>query len=104
MAGNLLVCLVCVPFAFPLGGPVASDWAWAGYLGVFQIALAYVFMTKGMRRVSALEASLLLLLEPVINPLWTWLRHGETPGPWSRAGGAIVLVATVVHALTARKS
>ena len=103
VAGNLLVCLVCLPFALPLTGHGASDWAWAGYLGVFQIALAYVFMTKGMRSVSALEASLLLLLEPVINPLWTWLLHGEVPGPWSRAGGAIVLVATVVHALTARK-
>ena len=91
-------------FALPMSGHAASDWMWAGYLGVFQIALAYVFMTKGMRRVSALEASLLLLLEPVINPLWTWLLHGEIPGPWSRAGGAIVLVATVIHALTARKS
>ena len=103
VAGNLLVCLVCLPFALPLTGHGASDWVWAGYLGVFQIALAYVFMTRGMRQVGALEASLLLLLEPVINPLWTWLLHGETPALWSRVGGAIVLVATVVNALTAER-
>ena len=50
------------------------------YLGMFQIGLAYVFFTRAIRQVSALEASLLLLIEPVLNPIWTWLMHGESPG------------------------
>ena len=43
----------------------------------------------------ALEASLLLLLEPVLNPVWAWIAHGERPGAWSLAGGAVILLATL---------
>ena len=47
------------------------------YLGVFQIGLAYVCLGGAIRRLPALEVSLLLLLEPVLNPVWTWLIRGE---------------------------
>jgi drug/metabolite transporter (DMT)-like permease len=42
----------------------------------------------------AIEASLLILIEPVLNPIWTFLAMGERPGPWAVAGGAVVLAAT----------
>ena len=45
----------------------------------------------------ALEASLLLLLEPVLNPIWAWLVHGEAPGQWALVGGAIIMVATTAR-------
>jgi len=35
------------------------------------------------------------LLEPVLNPVWTFLFAGERPGPWALAGGSIVLLATL---------
>ena len=38
---------------------------------------------------------LLVLLEPVLNPIWTFLLAGERPGPWALAGGALILGATV---------
>jgi drug/metabolite transporter (DMT)-like permease len=68
-----------------------------GYLGVFQIGLAYYLLIRGLARLRAFEASLLLLLEPVLNPVWAWLVHGEQPGAWSLAGGAVILLATLVH-------
>ena len=43
----------------------------------------------------ALEASTLLLLEPALNPFWAWLVHGERPGFWSVAGGALILGAAI---------
>jgi drug/metabolite transporter (DMT)-like permease len=52
--------------------------------------------------VGAFEASLLLLGEPVLNPLWAWLVHGERPRSWSLAGGAIIVGATLVKALWER--
>jgi drug/metabolite transporter (DMT)-like permease len=67
------------------------------FLGVFQVGLAYVFITRGMARVPAMEASLLLLVEPVFNPVWSFLVLQERPDPWSLAGGAVILGATVVH-------
>lgn len=95
VCGNLLAFLACAPFAFPVAQASRIDWLIVLYLGVFQIGLAYVFVTRGMRHVPAFEASLLLLLEPVLNPLWAWLVHSEQPGSWALAGGAVILAATI---------
>ncbi|HVG44121.1 MAG TPA: DMT family transporter [Longimicrobium sp.] len=95
VAGNAIACLVCLPFALP--APVgAADVAVIGYLGVFQIGAAYVLLTNGLRHVTALEGSTLLLLEPALNPFWSWIVHRENPGFWSLAGGALILGATLV--------
>src|SRR2546427_546523 len=51
-------------------------------------------------RVPALEASLFLLVEPVLSPVWAWLAHGETPGPLAVVGGAVILMATALKAWT----
>ena len=67
------------------------------YLGVFQIGLAYFFVTRAIRYVPAFEATALLLLEPALNPIWTWLVHDERPGWRAIGGGLIILLATVVH-------
>lgn len=97
VAGNALAFLACLPMALPAGNAGAADWAVIAYLGVFQIGAAYVLLATGLRHVPALEASMLLLLEPALNPVWAWLVHGEAPGPWSIAGGALILGATVAR-------
>ncbi len=99
VCGNVIACLVALPFALPLGPTTPSDWAVVGFLGVFQIAVAYVFMVNGMRRVGAFEGSLLLLLEPILSPLWAWLMHGEQPTVWASLGGAIIICATAVFTI-----
>lgn len=101
LAGNGFAFLFCLPWAFPVVGAGTGDWLVMGHLGVLQIALAYVFLTHGLERVRAFEASLLLLLEPVASPLWAWLVHGEVPGPWAVAGGTLILGATTGMALMA---
>lgn len=93
--GNVIAFLGCVALAVPVTSSRPVDWLLVGYLGVFQIAVAYVFLIRGLRQVPALEASLLLLLEPVLNPIWAWMVHGERPGSWSLAGGVLILVATL---------
>jgi drug/metabolite transporter, DME family len=96
VAGNVIAFLACAPAAFPVPATAgAGDWLGVAYLGVFQIGAAYLLLTAGLRHVPALEASVLLLLEPALNPVWSWLVHGETPGPWSIAGGALILGATI---------
>ena len=97
--GNVIACLAVLPLALPIGASTTGDWAAIIFLGVFQIALAYVFLTRGMRRVPALEASLLLLVEPVLNPIWAFFAHREVPTSWAMLGGAIVLGTTAVKAL-----
>lgn len=97
--GNVFAFLLCLPFAFPVVDARPVDWAVIGYLGCFQLGLAYVMLTRGIGQLHALEASLLLLLEPALNPLWTYLVHGETPGVLGSIGGGLVLVATTARAL-----
>jgi len=96
VSGNLTAFLVALPMALPLGPHAPVDWAVIIYLGVFQIALAYVLVTSALRRIPALEASLILLIEPVLNPVWAWLFQGEQPGAWALLGGAIILGATTL--------
>src|SRR3989441_594470 len=98
--GNLLVFLVCLPGALPLTTGRATDWLIVVYLGVFQLGLAYLFLSRAITRVPALEASLFLLVEPVLSPVWAWLAHGETPGPLAVVGGAVILTATALKAWT----
>jgi drug/metabolite transporter, DME family len=99
VSGNLTAFLVSLPLALPAGGHSAGDWAVIVYLGVFQIALAYVFVTSALGAIPALEASLILLVEPVLNPIWAWLIQGERPGPWVLLGGAMILGTTVLKGL-----
>jgi len=96
--GNLLACLLCLPLALPVVDASVTDLAIIGYLGLFQIGLAYVMMTRGLRGVPAVEASMLLLLEPALNPIWAWLVHGERPGTLPLLGGAVIFAAMVVRA------
>ena len=100
IAGNVLACLVGLPFVWPMPEATLAEWATLGYLGVFQIGFAYVCLTRAMAGLSALEASLLLLIEPVLNPVWTWLIRGERPGAWVLAGGAVIVAATAIRTLS----
>lgn len=94
--GNLLASLAAWPFALPLPSASAVEWGTIAYLGICQIGVAYVFLTSAIRVLPALEVSLLLLIEPVLNPVWTWLIRGEHPGGFTIAGGAIIIAATAI--------
>ena len=97
--GNVFAAMAAMPFALPLPAASTGEWITIVYLGVCQIALAYVCMTAGIRHLPALEVSLLLLVEPALNPVWTWILRGESPGAWTIAGGGIILTATALRSL-----
>jgi len=96
VVGNLFAALAALPFALPLPRIGAADLAVVSYLGIVQIGLAYLLLTRGMRHVPALEASLLLLVEPVLNPIWAWILQKEVPEAASLVGGAVILVTTAL--------
>jgi len=97
--GNVFACLAALPMALPVGAHGIGDWGAVLYLGVFQIGLAYVLVTRGLRRVSALECSLILLIETACNPVWSWLLLSEVPSMLALAGGALIAVATIFQAM-----
>ena len=95
--GNLIAFVAVLPLALPIRAWSAVDVSVLLYLGVFQVGLAYVCLTRGIRRVPGVEATTLLMAEPVLSPVWAWLIHGERPGPWALAGGGVIVAATLVN-------
>ena len=99
--GNLLAAALAAPWAWQAASSMLSMKGAAVllYLGIVQLGLAYLLFTRGVRRVPAAEASLISMLEPVLNPVWVLIGFGERPGPWAVAGGAVVIAAVVVRTL-----
>jgi drug/metabolite transporter, DME family len=94
VAGNIIACAACLPMALPIVHGTPTDIGVVLYLGVIQIGLAYVALTRSIRHVPAVEAATLLLLEPVFNPLWTWLLYAERLSATTLAGGSLIVCAT----------
>ncbi len=98
-SGSLTACIVALVVAWPLAPGRPVDWAVVAFLGVCQLGVPYVFLARAIPRVRALEVGLFMLIEPVLNPVWAWLVHGERPGPATLVGGALILGATVVRSV-----
>jgi drug/metabolite transporter (DMT)-like permease len=96
-AGNVAAFLIAAPMAMPVTHFRAADAAVILYLGAIQIGLAYWCLTKGISHVPAFEATTMLQVEPAMNPVWTWLLHGERPNTWAMAGGGVIIAATLVN-------
>lgn len=99
LTGNAGLALVLAPLNAVIEPsvftPSLADWGAILFLGAVQIALAYVFFTYALGAVPALEAAIINMIEPVLNPVWVFIFLGESPGWWAAAGGAIVLGAVL---------
>ncbi len=77
--------------------PAPGDLFGVAFLGAVQIGLGYAIFGFGIARVAALEAALIGMLEPVLNPVWVFLFLGESPGWWGVAGGAVIITSVTVR-------
>ena len=66
-------------------------------LGIFQLGLAYVLFSIGIKLTPPVSASLIATLEPLLNPVWVFMLTGERPGAWALFGGLLVLVTVVFY-------
>ncbi|VBB06787.1 Hypothetical protein LUCI_2023 [Lucifera butyrica] len=92
LLGNGLTFVCGLPFVFD-NPPGAAGWAAIAGLGCLQLGLPYALYTIAIKKVTALEASVITVIEPILNPVWVFLFLGEVPGPWSLLGGAVILAA-----------
>lgn len=60
-------------------------------MGGVQLGAPYYLFSKGLQTVALPEASLIALIEPVLNPLWVALIVGELPSTATVCGGAMIL-------------
>ncbi len=101
LLGNILTVLVSFPFIMFESMPNASSWVGLILLGVLQLGLPSILYSLAIKHVTALEAVLIQVVEPILNPLWVFLMMGEAPGPWAFLGGFVVLVSVTVRCLIA---
>lgn len=60
-------------------------------MGVVQLGIPYFLFSKGLEKISLQEAALIVLIEPVLNPIWVALVVGEVPSVSTFIGGGIIL-------------
>ncbi|MDP2875293.1 MAG: DMT family transporter [Holophaga sp.] len=89
--GNVAVALICLPLALPMVRLSLGQVGALAFLGVFQLGLAYLIFSAGMRYVSATTAMIISMLEAVFNPIWVFLGVGERPSPSALVGAVVIL-------------
>ena len=97
--GNILTGIIGLPFIIDSGIPSQQSIIALLVLGIFQLGLPYILYSKAIKHVSALDAVLIPVLEPILNPLWVFLLLGESIGMWPMIGGAIIIVAITTRSI-----
>jgi drug/metabolite transporter (DMT)-like permease len=97
--GNLLGCLIGLPAMLAAPAPPARSLVALLLLGVVQLGVPYLLYARAIKHVTALEAVLLPVIEPILNPIWVMLFVGERPSRLSLLGGVIVVGAVTWRAV-----
>ncbi len=101
LLGVIIVAIVSAPMAkFQVSAP---DMALLAVFGIFQMGLALIMFTTGIRLIPSADAGLISVLEAVLAPLWVWLVFAENPGTLTLIGGAVV-IAAVTWAATGERA
>ncbi len=90
---------ICLATGQGLAVP-AGDLGIALGMGTFQVGAGLACYTLGSKAVPAAELALLSMTEVVLGPIWVWLALGEVAGPFTLAGGALLMVAIAGNALS----
>jgi len=99
---NLIAFLVTAAFGLPFVLKetwTVNSWLILAFLGIVQIGFAFIFFSKGIKHIPALEANLIGTLEPVLNPIWVFLFYGERMGRFALFGGLVVLGGVILSAV-----
>jgi len=99
LLGNIVTAILCSPFYFSHFPTGLSDWSALLILGLFQLGLSYLCYAIAIKFVTAIEAILIPVVEPILNPIWVLLFLGEKPGAWAIVGGAVVIGAVTARSL-----
>ena len=103
LLGNILSALIGLPFLLQEVWTLSSLGI-VSYLGTFQIGLSFVFYSIAIKHVPALESTLILSIEPILNPLWVFLVIGEAPGRVALIGSMLVFGAVTARAMISARA
>ena len=99
LVGNLITFLLCAPSYV---GGITYDpipWMYISFLGFFQLGLAYVLYSIAIKHVSALDAIIYPVVEPILNPILAFIFLNEAMSGTAQLGGILVLLGVVGRGL-----
>ncbi|MCR4733873.1 MAG: DMT family transporter [Treponema sp.] len=93
MIAQLITCCFGLPFVFlkENGIPDSKSLIFLLLLGIFQMGIPNIMYSIGIKKVTALSASLITMIEPLMNPIWVFIFTHEIPGWKCLLGGLIIL-------------
>jgi len=94
---NLACCLLLLPFMMDRLSLTGGEFLIITVMGIVQLGVPYWLFSKAVEKIPVHEASLLVLIEPVLNPLWVALMVGEIPGAATFMGGALIVAGLAVR-------
>lgn len=101
--GNIFIPVLCFNSVYPEFNISLENFLMVVYLGIFQIGLAYAIFTYSIKRIEGIEAALIAMIEPVMNPIWVYLGYGEKPSPFAILGGIIILATITIRTIITEK-
>jgi drug/metabolite transporter (DMT)-like permease len=102
LLGNVLTLLFASPWMFPFAN-LERNGIWILLLGVLQLAIPYLLYSRAIKHIRALDAAIISIIEPILNPIWVILVRGEHASRWSIFGGAIVLTTSLFRSFLASR-
>jgi drug/metabolite transporter (DMT)-like permease len=73
-------------------------------LGIVQLTIPYLTYSAAIRHVRALDAAIISLIEPILNPIWVLIVMHERASAWALAGGAVVLSTSLIRSIVASRT
>ena len=106
LLAHWMTAAVCLLISLFLPAPTASRGSLVAImvLGVIQIGIPAILFAFAIKKVSAVSATLIAVIEPVFNPVWVFLAIGESPGPNAVWGGAIIILAVTAASVVSSRS
>jgi drug/metabolite transporter (DMT)-like permease len=103
--GNLMYIFL-IPFLFVDRQLVFTPASVASilFLGIVQLGIAYIFFSKGIQNTSAISASLISAVEPILNPVWAMIIIGEKPSLLSVLAGIFVVIVIAAYNIIKAKT
>ncbi len=99
LLGHIFNGVISIPFIVTHLTFEPLPWLYISLLGVFQLGIAYVLFSIGIKTTPPVTASLIATLEPLLSPVWVLLLTGEKPGLFALIGGVVVLGTVVAYSV-----
>ena len=105
MLAQIITAAFGLPFVFLMkaGVPDGRSLLFLFLLGLLQMGIPNIMYSIGIKKVTALSASLITMIEPLMNPVWVFIFVQEVPTVKCIVGGLIILGFILLREFVSKK-